>query len=89
MTEMQEKVARANEGKGMSGYCCKEFEKNATRHQPFAASGLAYSEIGDAPTGQIERDCDGEWSVNGCCGGGCYVLTNLKYCPFCGTKLAA
>lgn len=28
-----------------------------------------------------------EWSVNGCCGG-CFVLSNIKHCPFCGTSLA-
>lgn len=27
------------------------------------------------------------WAVDGCCGGGCVVLTGLKFCPFCGTKL--
>jgi len=25
-------------------------------------------------------------SVNGCCGGGCYVITDLLYCPWCGKK---
>lgn len=29
----------------------------------------------------------GGWHVNGCCGGGCYVLTDIKYCPFCGKAL--
>jgi len=26
------------------------------------------------------------WHVNGCCGG-CYVLTDIIFCPYCGTKL--
>lgn len=26
------------------------------------------------------------FNVNGCCGGGCYVLSDLEFCPFCGTK---
>ena len=42
------------------------------------------------PTGQIEfaQLSEGaEWCVNGCCGGGCFVLTGLKFCPWCGTKL--
>lgn len=34
----------------------------------------------------IEYD-DGRYSVNGCCGGGCYVMSNIKFCPHCGTKL--
>ena len=39
------------------------------------------------PDGQIEQDEDKRWHVNGCCGGGCYVLRDIKFCPFCGTKL--
>lgn len=27
------------------------------------------------------------WHLNGCCGGGCYVLENVKFCPFCGREL--
>ena len=27
------------------------------------------------------------WHLNGCCGGGCYVLADIRYCPFCGTHL--
>jgi hypothetical protein len=38
------------------------------------------------PSAQIEW-AEGGWHVNGCCGGGCFVLTNIKFCPFCGTKL--
>ena len=37
---------------------------------------------------QIEfYEKDRTWSVNGCCGGGCYVLSNIEFCPFCGKKL--
>ena len=28
-----------------------------------------------------------KWNVFGCCGGQCYVLSDIKFCPFCGTKL--
>ena len=24
--------------------------------------------------------------VQGCCGGQCYMLSDIIYCPFCGTK---
>ena len=27
------------------------------------------------------------WCLNGCCGGGCYVLIDMKFCPFCGGTL--
>ena len=26
------------------------------------------------------------WNLNGCCGGGCYVLKDIKFCPFCGKQ---
>ena len=36
----------------------------------------------------MEYDAEiGSVNVGGCCGGGCYVLMNLKYCPFCGKKI--
>ena len=35
----------------------------------------------------IEMLEDGRWHVNGCCHGGCFVLHDIKFCPFCGTKL--
>lgn len=41
----------------------------------------------DEPSGEFELDDDGDWNIGGCCGGGCYVVTKIKYCPFCGTKL--
>jgi len=30
---------------------------------------------------------DKEVHVGGCCGGGCFVLSDLKYCPFCGKEI--
>lgn len=30
---------------------------------------------------------EGKCHVYGCCGGGCYVLTNIIFCPFCGKKI--
>lgn len=66
-------------------YCCAEFEKNATTHQAFAGGGFLYPR-GFQPTGQFE-EYDGAWSINGCCGGGCYVVNQMKFCPFCGTNL--
>lgn len=38
-------------------------------------------------TKQIEFN-DGRWNMNGCCGGGCWVAVDLKFCPFCGQQLA-
>lgn len=40
------------------------------------------------PSAQIEPgDESGVWNINGCCGGGCYVVTNVRFCPFCGHNL--
>jgi hypothetical protein len=26
-------------------------------------------------------------TINGCCGGGCFVIHGIKFCPFCGKKI--
>ena len=30
---------------------------------------------------------NGSYHISGCCGGGCYVISNIVFCPFCGLKL--
>jgi rRNA maturation endonuclease Nob1 len=35
---------------------------------------------------QFEQKDDGEWCIEGCCHG-CYVVCNMKYCPYCGTEI--
>lgn len=69
-------------------YCCVAFMEKAKNLQAPAGSGLLYPRE-MRPSAQFEPDEDGEtWNINGCCGGGCYVVTAMKFCPFCGTKLA-
>jgi len=68
-------------------FCCDAFASQAKTHKAFLGGGFAYSPD-HQPTGQIEPDSDGSWNVNGCCGGGCYVLTGLRYCPWCGERIA-
>lgn len=70
------------------GYCCEAFAKEATSHKPFVGGGFLYPPP-DEPIFQIEQDDDGTWAVNGCCGSRCHVLSNIKFCPFCGTKITA
>ena len=42
------------------------------------------------PTAQFEPAEDGQtWNVNGCCGGGCFVVEGMKFCPFCAASLAS
>lgn len=41
-----------------------------------------------AETQQIYHDPKKRvWNVNGCCSGGCYVITDLVFCPWCGSRL--
>ena len=65
--------------------CCESFAKELREHQAFAGGGMYPAIL--QPTGQIEQDDDGTWNVNGCCGGGCFVITGMKFCPFCGARL--
>ena len=73
-------------GEGMSEYCCERFRYYATHYEggPFARYNYPPAEY---PEAQIVLTSDGTWSVNGCCGGGCFVIEDMKYCPFCGCML--
>ena len=64
-------------------YCCNEFEEKATQYE---GKGISMYPSGP-PKAQFELDSDNSWGINGCCGGGCFVVTGMKYCPFCGAKL--
>lgn len=93
LTELEAAAALAvHDGKGTemplkSKPCCAKFAEETGRLQAPAGGGMMYP-AGMRPSAQIERDRDGEWNVNGCCGGGCYVLAAIKFCPFCGARLA-
>lgn len=68
-------------------YCCDEFEKEASGLQSMAGGGFLYPP-GMHPNAQFELDDDGKtWNINGCCGGGCFVVTSMRFCPFCGSAL--
>lgn len=69
----------------MSKYCCEEFAKQAGELQAPAGGGIYPAEM--RPLAQFELDGDGTWNINGCCGGGCYVVHQMKFCPYCGTSL--
>ena len=38
-------------------------------------------------TEKVEDCGDDGFAIYGCCGGGCYVINGIKFCPFCGVKL--
>lgn len=67
-------------------HCCKEFAEKAGEYKAPVAGGLY--PVALRPNAQFEKDEDGEgWNIFGCCGGGCFVVTGMKFCPYCGTKL--
>ena len=71
----------------MSKPCCNKFAEEA-EIQAFVGGGYLYPSS-MRPTEQIEYDEQaGNWNVNGCCGGGCYVLRDLMYCPWCGASIS-
>jgi hypothetical protein len=67
-------------------WCCERFAEELKRYQAPVAGGLGLYPVEMRPRGQIEQAGDGSWNVNGCCGGGCYVLSEISHCPFCGSK---
>ena len=73
------------ENGNVTQFCCEEFAAEAIAHKAFVGGGVLYPED-IRSSGQVEQNSDGTWSVNGCCGGGCHVLSNLRYCPWCGTR---
>ena len=67
--------------------CCKEFAKQMLDEPSLVGGGGLYP-ISARPDTQGEYDeKDKVWNVNGCCGGGCYVLQDLKFCPWCGKEV--
>ncbi len=45
-----------------------------------------WEEYHDKISEPVEKLDDG-YAINGCCGGGCLVITGIIYCPFCGEKI--
>jgi len=64
--------------------CCDKWAEATGELLSVGPSAVVYTSIGEAPEAQIVQSEDGTWDVYGCCGGGCYVLTELRFCPFCG-----
>lgn len=68
-------------------FCCAKFAEQAGALQALAGGGWMYPP-GMRPTAQFEPENDGSsWNINGCSGGGCYVVSEMKFCPYCGTAL--
>jgi hypothetical protein len=68
-------------------FCCDKFAEQAGHLQVPSGGGFLYPpEM--VPDTQFEIEEDGTWNINGCCGGGCFVVTEMRYCPYCGASLA-
>jgi hypothetical protein len=66
--------------------CCKDFAEQAGKYQAPAGGGFLYG-YEMMPSAQFEKGESGTWNINGCCGGGCYVVTDMRFCPYCGAGL--
>ena len=40
----------------------------------------------DKITQKVEK-FNNKYAINGCCGGGCFIITEITHCPFCGEKV--
>lgn len=70
-------------------FCCDEFATSAGAVRSLAGGGFMYPP-NMRPTAQFEPDTDGQtWNINGCCGGGCFVVEKMRFCPYCGAMIAA
>jgi hypothetical protein len=67
-------------------FCCEKFAEQAGELHPPMGGGFSYP-LAMRPNAQFAEQGDGTWAINGCCGGGCYVVTEMRFCPYCGTKL--
>lgn len=65
--------------------CCSEFGKLSGHYEGIEVSVSPVPK----PDAQIEHsEATGKWNINGCCGGGCFVVYGVKFCPFCGADIS-
>jgi hypothetical protein len=57
-------------------WCCETFANYTRQSEGLGAGGAA-----------LHQADDGSWNVNGCCGGGCYMVIDLRFCPWCGKEI--
>jgi hypothetical protein len=71
-------------------YCCERFRAVVEGRTSTSPIALAYAAAGlcQSDDGQVVQADNGTWSVTGCCGGQCDVLTEMRFCPFCGKAIA-
>lgn len=67
--------------------CCEQMASKIKDLPSFVGMGLLYPPMMRSEAQVEYSSVDDMWNVNGCCGGGCYVMENIKHCPYCGEKL--
>lgn len=68
----------------MSKFCCAEFEKDATVEKGARVSQFEWMKAWTEKNGTHH---EARWDIGGCCGGHCSVVSDMRFCPYCGTKL--
>lgn len=69
---LESKIAAPSE---LAKVCCTRLQEDLAEVRPQIESYMS-----EDPTKL-------SWSINGCCGGGCFVLKDIRFCPFCGAPL--
>lgn len=64
----------------MSEHCCEHMDK-AIEDRVFEVT------LGGDKGYRGKEDGYNHYNINGCCGGGCYVLSWIQYCPYCGSMI--
>lgn len=69
-------------------HCCDKFKEMAGGLCALAGGGFL-NPPETMPNAQFEPDTESPtWNINGCCGGGCFVVTQMRFCPYCGQRLS-
>lgn len=67
--------------------CCESFAKLLGTSGGKSPLAVGYAgQFGS--TRQVDLEADGTYNIAGCCGGGCYVVEDARFCMFCGAEIA-
>lgn len=69
----------------MEHKCCDEWAKATGTVLSESATRIVAARL--RPPADVQIEFIKGWQVSGCCGGHCYVLSDLKFCPWCAAAL--
>lgn len=55
--------------------------------KPCCDKWTEHAKLDHNASGSFWQDDDGTWNITGCCGGGCFVVDQIAFCPFCGKSV--